>query len=77
MDGAVVASIVGSGVVVASSIGGGFWALSSKLGKHGKEIGKLQGEVNGFKDTVSATCKGLDKRITRLEDIENGRRGKK
>ncbi len=41
MDGALVASIIGSGVVVASSIGGGFWALSNKLGKHSKEIGKL------------------------------------
>ena len=77
MDGGLIASIVGSGVVVAGSIGSGFWALSNQLGKHGKEIGKLQGEVSGFKETVTATCVGLDTRIARLEDVENGNRLRK
>lgn len=77
MDGALIASIIGSGVTVAGSISGGFFLLSNKLGKHSKEIGKLQGEISGFKETVSATFNGLDTRVTRLEDIENGRRSKR
>ncbi len=77
MDGAIVASIIGSGLTVAGAIGGGFWVLSFKLGKHGKEIGKLQGEVLGFKETVTAICDGLDGRIVRLEDVKNGRKAKR
>lgn len=77
IDGAVIASVIGSGVAIAGSIGGGFLLLSNRLSKHGKEIGKLQGEVIGFKETVTATCKGLDGRLSRLEDIENGRRAKR
>ena len=77
MDGALIASIVGSSITVAGAIGGSFWAISRNLGKQGREIGEVKTEIMGFKETVTATFEGLDKRVTRLEDVENDRRARR
>ena len=81
MDGGLIAAVVSSAVGVSGAVVIGF-------ARQNRAIGRLEGKLNGFRDTVDAKIDGLrgvldstlnahNQRIIRLEDGENNRSHKR
>ena len=77
MDGTIIA-VISDAVLTTAVVVTGLWKvhgkMSDKIGKQSREIGEMQGEFKGFKDTMQAVLDAHGQRISRLEDIENGSR---